>query len=92
MNSQLRAAKAAGLCGRIIRERSFGDRSRAVGYECLCLLIRGGDPWPDELAKEIRRTLKALEEGAIDELELGDWAASWAAATERGDEPSGPTA
>ena len=92
MDLWLRVEKATSLCGRIIRERAFGDRSRAVGSECVRLLIMGLDPWPEGLAEEIRRTLRAFEEGAIDELELGNWVASWAAVAEREDEPDDPTA
>jgi hypothetical protein len=91
MDLQLRDEKAARLCASIIRERWFGDRSPEVGYRLLCLLIRGGDPWADEPAQEIRRTLKAFEAGAIDEPELGDWVSSWAALARGGDEPDGPT-
>jgi hypothetical protein len=92
MDSWLRVSKAASLCGRIIRERSFGDRSREVGYECVRLLIRGLDPWPDRLAEEIRRTLQAFEEGSLDEQELESWIDSWAAAAEREDELDEPRA
>lgn len=86
MDSRLRVEKATGLCGRIIRERSFGDRSREVGYECVRLLIRGLEPWPEGREEEIRRTLRAFEVGTLDELELGAWVGSWAAAAEREDE------
>lgn len=33
----------------------------------------------DDLAAEIRRTLKAYEDGRIDEGELSDWVGSWEA-------------
>jgi hypothetical protein len=32
-----------------------------------------------ELAAEIRRTMKAYEDGRIDERELSDWVGSWEA-------------
>ena len=92
MDSQLRAEKAARLAASIIRDRWFGERSRAVGYRLLCLLIRGGDPWPDGLAQEIWRTLQAFEESAIDETELADWVSSWAASVGRGGERDEPMA
>jgi hypothetical protein len=80
-----RIDEAVAFCARIIRERWFGDKSRAVGYECMRLLLERDrpSPWPSALKDEIGRELKAYEAGLIDEPKLVDSVGSWFAQAKR---------
>ncbi|HET9593118.1 MAG TPA: hypothetical protein VFP17_09405 [Solirubrobacterales bacterium] len=87
-----RIEEAVALCARIIRERWFGGGSRAVGYECMRILLERDkpSPWPAALTDEIERELDAYEAGRTDEARLVDSVGSWIAEAEQG--PVEPTA
>jgi len=85
-----RIEEPVALCARIIRERWFGDGSRAVAYECLRILLERDkpSPWPAALTDEIVRELKAYEDSRIDEAKLLDSVGAWIAEAERPAEPT----
>jgi hypothetical protein len=80
-----RVDEAASLWRRIVRDRWFGDDSRAVGSASMRLLL---DPearlsWPDAVLGEMEKVGEALEREAVSEADLRDWVGSWLVRAER---------